>query len=88
MLKRAPHINDTLLLGAAIGMLAIIGSNPLQSNWLCAKLILLPVYIGLGVLCLRALPGSGRQIALFLLSALVYLAIVVTAVSKNVYLPG
>ena len=88
ILKLAPHINDTLLLGAAIGMLVLTGANPLHMPWLSVKLVLLPVYIGLGATCLRAAPGSGRQIAFFVLATLVYVFIAVTALSKNAWFMG
>ena len=38
-LKIVPHTNDTLLLAAAIVMLAVAGLNPLEQPWLLAKII-------------------------------------------------
>lgn len=46
----APHVNDTLLLAAGVGMAVIGGFNPLTTPWLATKLVLLLAYIGLGTL--------------------------------------
>lgn len=48
-----PHVNDTLLLCAAIGMAWLARLNPLDHAWLLAKLIGLVVYIVLGSIALR-----------------------------------
>jgi uncharacterized membrane protein SirB2 len=89
MLKRkwvkiVPHLNDTLLLAAAIGMLVVAGLNPLDHDWLMAKIIALIVYIGLGTVALR--PGNGGpQLVLAFIGALIafgYIAAV--AVTKQV----
>jgi uncharacterized membrane protein SirB2 len=51
--RTLPHVNDTLLLGAAIGMIGLAGLNPLDHAWLMAKLTGLLVYIVLGSIALR-----------------------------------
>lgn len=51
--RTLPHINDTLLLGAAICMAWIANLNPLDHTWLLAKLIGLILYILLGSIALR-----------------------------------
>ena len=51
--RTLPHINDTLLLGAAIGMAWIAHLNPLDHPWLLAKLLGLLIYIVLGSIALR-----------------------------------
>ena len=51
--RTLPHINDTLLLGAAIGMVWIANLNPLDHPWLLAKLVGLMLYIVLGSIALR-----------------------------------
>ena len=55
-----PHINDSLLLAAAIAMLIIAQVNPLDQPWLMAKIIGLIAYIGLGTLALR--PGRAKAV--------------------------
>lgn len=51
--RTLPHVNDTLLLGAAIGMAWIANLNPLHHPWLLAKLVGLILYIVLGSIALR-----------------------------------
>jgi uncharacterized membrane protein SirB2 len=51
--RTLPHVNDTLLLGAAIGMAWVANLNPLDHPWLLAKLIGLILYIVLGSIALR-----------------------------------
>jgi uncharacterized membrane protein SirB2 len=51
--RTLPHINDSLLLGAAIGMAWMAQLNPLDHAWLMAKLIGLLAYIVLGSIALR-----------------------------------
>ncbi|RPI48829.1 MAG: hypothetical protein EHM59_00410 [Betaproteobacteria bacterium] len=48
-----PHVNDTMLLGAAIAMLALARIDPLAVPWLSAKVAGLVVYILLGMVALR-----------------------------------
>lgn len=48
-----PHVNDTVLLGAAIGMLVIANLNPFAVAWLNAKIAGLLIYIVLGSVALR-----------------------------------
>ncbi len=66
-----PHVNDTLLLSAGIGMVVLLGQYPIQQAWLTAKLLALLAYILLGTLALkrgrtprvRALAGAGAVAA-------------------------
>jgi uncharacterized membrane protein SirB2 len=55
-----PHVIDTMLLAAAIGMLVVARINPLNSSWLTAKLIALIVYIALGTIALKR--GRSRTV--------------------------
>ena len=52
-LRWLPHLNDTLLLVAAITLAVWSGQYPLQQNWLTAKVIALIFYILLGKQALR-----------------------------------
>ena len=81
-LRILPHVNDTLLLTAAIGMLIVLRINPFQLAWLNVKLLLLPVYIVLGALCMRATAGSMRQRSYFGLAISVYASMVTMALLK------
>jgi uncharacterized membrane protein SirB2 len=51
--RRLTAAIDTLLLAAGIGLWTLLQLHPLASPWLGVKLLLLPVYIGLGMLALR-----------------------------------
>ena len=55
-----PHINDTLLLAAAIALTVITGQYPFVDAWVTAKVFGVIAYIILGVLALRA--GSSRRV--------------------------
>ena len=61
-----PHINDTLLLAAAIGLAALLGHYPFVHDWLTAKVFGLIAYILLGALALR----PGRPAAVRVVSGL------------------
>ncbi len=51
--KVLPHINDTLLLLAAIGLVVVTGQYPFVSAWVTAKVVGLVAYIVLGIYALR-----------------------------------
>lgn len=53
LLKRLPHINDSLLLATAIFLLVVTGWNPFQHFWLGMKLLLVVGYIVSGWFALR-----------------------------------
>lgn len=55
-----PHVNDTLLLAAAIGLSIAVGQYPLVHGWVTAKVLGLLGYIGFGMFALR----RGRSKAL------------------------
>ena len=84
-LKVLPHINDTVLLVSAIGMLSLIGLNPFTTPWLLAKILALLVYITLGAICMRSLPGSKRQTVSFVGAISVFAYILLVGLSKQVY---
>lgn len=78
-----PHINDTILLAAALAMTYHHGIQLFTRSWLIAKISALIVYILLGSLALR--PGLPKLIRVMAwLLALVFFAyIVLVAVSKD-----
>lgn len=79
----APHIVDTLLLGAAIGMAVLARLSPLAQPWLAAKIAGLVAYIVLGAIALRH--GRSRRVRAGAFSAamLVFAYVVGTALSKD-----
>ena len=82
-LKVLPHINDTVLLSCAIGMLVLIGLNPFTTPWLLAKIVALLVYIALGAICMRSSPGSRRQSVSFVAAISVFAYILLVALNKQ-----
>ncbi len=82
-LKVLPHVNDTVLLASAIGMLSLIGLNPFTTPWLLAKIVALVLYIVLGMICMRSLPGSRRQAVSFVAAISVFAYIVLVGLSKQ-----
>jgi uncharacterized membrane protein SirB2 len=59
ILRWLPHLNDTLLLAAAITLAIWSGQYPFQQSWLTAKVVALVCYILLGKQALR--PGLTWQ---------------------------
>jgi uncharacterized membrane protein SirB2 len=55
-----PHLNDTLLLAAGLGMASILGQYPFEQPWLTAKLCGLLAYIALGTVAIKR--GRTRHI--------------------------
>ncbi|EMP55208.1 hypothetical protein MSNKSG1_11193 [Marinobacter santoriniensis NKSG1] len=59
-----PHVNDTVLLTAAIGLVIVTPWMPFVHGWLTAKIFLLLGYIGAGVFALKtSAPFRVRAIA-------------------------
>ena len=78
-LRFIPHINDTILLVAAIALLFVVGYASAMPGWLIAKIVLLVGYIVAGVFALKATLGkpvriSAAVLALIMVSAIFHLA--------------
>jgi len=82
-----PHVNDTVLLAAAIGMLAVGGLSPLQQPWIMAKIGGLLAYIGLGTLALKRGKSKAVRITALIAALAVIVYIVAVAFTKQV-IPG
>lgn len=52
-LRIVPHLNDTLLLAAAIALAVMSAQYPLAQGWLTAKVVGLCVYVAVGSVALR-----------------------------------
>ncbi len=83
--KIVPHINDTILIAAAIGMLVVAGLNPLQHGWIMAKIIALLAYIALGTLAIKRGKTPMQRNLAFVGALAVFGYIVAVAVSKQVW---
>ena len=63
-LRIAPHVNDTVLLGAAVTLALMSGQYPFVQAWLTAKVLALCAYVALGRMALaRDAPSRRRRIA-------------------------
>lgn len=78
-----PHLVDTLLLGSALVMAWLLRLNPLTTPWLLAKIIGLLVYIGLGMVALRASRPLPVRFGAWLAALGVFGWIVSVAITKD-----
>lgn len=83
-MKIVPHVNDTLLLIAALLMLWDRAMNPFEFPWVMAKILALVVYVMLGTLTFRASHTKPQRIIFAALSLLVFAYIVGVAKTKSV----
>lgn len=85
--KVVPHLNDTLLLTAAIAMVVVGELSLLDNPWLIAKIAGLLAYIGLGTMALKR--GRTKAVrTLYFIAALATIGyIIAVAVTKQV-IPG
>lgn len=81
--RTLPHVVDTVLLGSALVLLAMLHADPLRMPWLLAKIGGLVAYIGLGMLALRPGLPRGRRAAAFVAALGVAGWIVSVALSKQ-----
>ncbi len=85
--KTLPHVNDTLLLLAALTLTVLIGQYPFVNGWLTAKVLGVTLYIILGALALKAgRPRAFRISALFAAMS-VFAYIVSVALTKSAWGP-
>jgi len=79
-----PHVNDTILLVAAIWLTTIIGQYPGTSAWLTAKVTGLIVYILVGTVAIRRGPTKPIRAAAWVAAQLVFFYIVGVALTRDV----
>lgn len=82
-----PHVNDTLLLAAAIGLVMVAEINPLEHPWILAKIIGLLAYIGLGTVALKRGRTKAIRVKAFIAALGVFAYIVAVAVTRQA-VPG
>lgn len=78
-----PHVNDTLLLVAAVWMTILLRQYPGTHAWLTAKVIGVLVYIGLGMVALKRGKTRRARIAAWLAAQAVFFYIVAVALTRN-----
>lgn len=81
--KIGPHAVDTVLLVSAVSLAILRGEHANPGGWLLMKLVLLPVYIGLGLVALRFGSGMPIRAGAFLTALLVFFYIVSVAITKS-----
>ena len=70
LVKILPHINDTLLLTAAISLSMMSGLYPFAQGWLGAKVILLVGYIVAGIIALKRGKTKQSRLVAFVIALL------------------
>ncbi len=81
--KIVPHVVDTVLLLSAIALATTLQLNPASTPWLLAKVIGLVLYIGLGVVAMRAKLSQPLRASAWVAALLVLGWMASVAVSKN-----
>ncbi|MBV2236065.1 MAG: SirB2 family protein [Sterolibacterium sp.] len=82
-LRIVPHINDTLLLTAAIVLAVMSEQYPLVEPWLTAKVFGLIAYIMLGSLALKAGRSKRLRVTSWLLALLTFGYIVGVGMTRD-----
>lgn len=82
-LKMVPHVNDTLLLAAALALMVITEQYPFIDAWVTAKVFGLFAYIILGSVALKAGRTRGVRIAAWLAALAVFGYVATVALTKS-----
>lgn len=78
-----PHLNDSVLLLAAIALAIMSGQYPVRLDWLSAKLAALVSYILLGMVALRFGRTPGIRTGAFVAALLMFAYIVAVAFTRR-----
>jgi uncharacterized membrane protein SirB2 len=78
-----PHVNDTVLLVAAIWLTTLIGQYPGTAPWLTAKVGGLIVYILIGTIAIRRGPTKSIRAVAWVVAQLVFFYIVAVALTRD-----
>lgn len=89
-LRVVPHLNDTLLLSAAVALALMSHQYPLAQAWLSAKVVALLLYIAIGSVALspRVSQGSRRVAYLLALGCVSFILLVARSRSPVLGLPS
>ena len=85
LVKILPHVNDTLLLTAAIFLSLMSGLYPFVEGWLGAKVVLLIGYIVAGIFALKRGKTRHSRLIALLIALLCISMIFGLAIFKPVY---
>jgi uncharacterized membrane protein SirB2 len=78
-----PHVNDTVLFATGLWLAYSLRQYPFAHAWLTAKLIAILVYIGLGMVVLRAGKTPVQRATAFAVALAVFLYIVGVALTRS-----
>ncbi len=84
--KVVPHINDTILLIAAIILVIVTAQYPGPTTWINIKIIALIIYIILGTIALKRGKTMRVRVIAFVSAVLIFVFIFDVAMSKTVQL--
>jgi uncharacterized membrane protein SirB2 len=82
-LRIVPHVNDALLLAAALTLTAFVGQYPFVDAWLTAKVFGLIAYIVLGSVALKAGRTRAQRVTAWLAAIAVFGYVVSVALSRD-----
>lgn len=83
LLRIAPHLIDTFLLGSALYLAWTLQANPLVHHWLLAKIIGLVAYIIFGAQVIKTRGSKIRQWAFYTLAVATFSYIIAVAITKS-----
>lgn len=83
LLKSLPHAIDTVLLLSALALAWMLRITPLSAPWLMAKVCGLVVYIGLGVVAMRAGVSTRVRLAAWIGALVTVGWIISVAITKS-----
>lgn len=78
-----PHVNDTLLLAAAIGLSIMQQQYPFVHDWVTAKMLGLLAYIGFGMFALRRGRSKAVRTGFWLAALASFAYIVAVALTRD-----
>ncbi len=82
LVKILPHVNDTVLLSAAIFLSIMSGFYPFVEGWLGAKVVLLVGYIVAGIFALKRGKSKQTRLVAFVIALLCITLIFLSALYK------
>ena len=83
LVRVAPHVIDSLLLGSALVMAWQSSQYPFAHSWLTAKFFGLLAYILCGTMALKRARTKGRRVVFLVLALLAYAYIIGVALTRN-----
>ncbi len=75
----APHVIDTVLLLSAVALTLIIQQYPFVHTWLTAKVVVLVLYIGMGMIAIRHGKRKSVRAVAWIIALLLFVYIVIIA---------